>query len=145
MDEALRAELLARRDADQEARLSLPRGHSTADWNRVVDPVDADNERWIRDVIARHGWPGSSLVGTDGAQAAWLLVQHAPLDLQEQCLPLLTAAVDAGEADPADNVEVTAHGPAVLPTAHIPCEAPVHHGNAPGHNGAVSHRGLGVR
>jgi hypothetical protein len=40
------------------------------------------------------GWPGSTLVGTDGAHAAWLIVQHADADpaLQEKCLKLMTAA-----------------------------------------------------
>jgi hypothetical protein len=51
-------------------------------------------------VIEKHGWPGKSLVGADGAQAAWLLVQHADLDreFQRQCLPLLKEAAEKGEA-----------------------------------------------
>src|SRR5215470_1324593 len=62
--------------------------------------ADADNLPWIRQVIAEHGWPGRSEVGDDGAQAAWLLVQHADADpaFQRECLGLLTAAVGQGEA-----------------------------------------------
>ena len=50
----------------------------------------------------RMRWPGKSLVGRDGALAAWLLVQHADLDreFQKQCLPLLAEAVKKGEAGP---------------------------------------------
>src|SRR5205085_1172028 len=46
------------------------------------------------------GWPGKSLVGVDGANAAWLLVQHADQGraFQKRCLPLLEAAVKKGEA-----------------------------------------------
>jgi hypothetical protein len=35
-----------------------------------------------------------------GAHAAWLLGQHAPPDLQEECLPLLQDAVARGDANP---------------------------------------------
>ena len=45
-----------------------------------VGEVDADNTAWLCGVVDHHGWPGASLVGEDGAQAAWLLVQHADQD-----------------------------------------------------------------
>ena len=88
----LRAELLRRTVPDQEARWA----HDFAGMERA----DADNLPWIRQVITEHGWPGRSDVGDDGAQAAWLLVQHADADpaFQRDCLGLLTAAVGQGEA-----------------------------------------------
>ena len=48
----------------------------------------------MKQVVKRHGWPGKTLVGTDGANAAWLLVQHADLDreFQKECLKLIEAA-----------------------------------------------------
>jgi hypothetical protein len=54
-------------------------------------------------IIAQHGWPGKSLVGEDGAHAAWFTAQHAighPA-LQRRCLVLLQEAVARGEAAPA--------------------------------------------
>src|SRR5262245_61837352 len=54
-------------------------------------------------IIARYGWPGNSLVGEDGAHAAWFTVQHAiglPA-FQRRCLTLLRDAVARGEAAPA--------------------------------------------
>jgi len=57
----------------------------------------------LSQVLARHGWPGRSLVGEDGAEAAWLVLQHAighPA-LQRVGLRLLSQAVAAGEAPPA--------------------------------------------
>jgi hypothetical protein len=52
--------------------------------------------------VDAHGWPGQSLAGENGAHAAWLLLHHAELDFQEQCLPLLMEAVGRGDASPRD-------------------------------------------
>jgi hypothetical protein len=92
MDELLRTELLRRVEIDQVARKAVD-----LDGAREAD---GENLPWLKGVVARHGWPGASLVGTDGAHAAWLLAQHADADpaFQRQCLDLLTAAVEAGEA-----------------------------------------------
>jgi hypothetical protein len=96
----LREELLRRRDVDQEARLSVPRGGPNALANTMR--IDDENAVWLRDVVTRFGWPGRSLVGDDGAHAAWLLAQHADRDpaLQKHCLTLLEQAVAASEAEP---------------------------------------------
>jgi len=47
-------------------------------------------------------WPGLRLVGADGADAAWMLAQHADRanDLRTSWLPLLEAAAASGDADP---------------------------------------------
>ena len=92
MNVELRAELLRRVAADQEARGVMDR--------EAVAAADGENLPWLRQVITDFGWPGKSLVGEDGADAAWLLAQHADSDpaFQRQCLDLLTAAVLHGEA-----------------------------------------------
>ena len=92
MNEELRAELLRRVAADQEARHALDVEAAAA--------ADGENLPWLRQVITDVGWPGKSLVGEDGAQAAWLLARHADTDpaFQRRCLDLLTAAVERGEA-----------------------------------------------
>jgi hypothetical protein len=91
-DDALRAELLRRVEKDQVARKAL-------DLDGMRE-ADGENLPWLKAVVAEHGWPGASLVGTDGAHAAWLLAQHADADpaFQRRCLDLMTAAVEAGEA-----------------------------------------------
>jgi hypothetical protein len=101
MDEALRAELLHRMEKDQEARRAQDEGRFTE--------VDAENLPWLKRLVAERGWPGSSLVGVDGAHAMWLLVQHATADpaFMRQCLDLLTAAVAAGEASRVDQAYLT--------------------------------------
>ena len=92
MNTALRAELLRRMEQDQAAR--------RADDMAAVAAADADNMAWLKHLVAEQGWPGASMVGTDGAHAAWLLAQHADRDpaFQRECLGLLAAAVQAGEA-----------------------------------------------
>ncbi len=57
----------------------------------AVKGTDEDNRRWMKTVVARVGWPTATMVGNDGAHAAWLIVQHADADpvFQHQCLNLM--------------------------------------------------------
>jgi hypothetical protein len=61
MNEELRAELLRRVAADQDARHALDL--------QAMAAADGENLPWLRQVITGVGWPGKSLVGEDGAQA----------------------------------------------------------------------------
>lgn len=98
IDDGLREELLAMAADDQDAR-TLADNAEPASITRLL-AVDATNLQRLREIVAKHGWPGSSLVGEDGAGAAWLLAQHADSDVafQRRCLALLEAAVAEGEA-----------------------------------------------
>lgn len=89
----LRQELLDRMKRDQEVR----KGADRAEWANV----DEENRTWLKTVIDR-GWPGKSLVGTDGAHAAWILAQHADRDrtLQKRCLKLMQEAAEGEVALP---------------------------------------------
>jgi len=66
--------------------------------------IDDDNAAWLRKVVDAVGWPGNSVVGEEGAHAAWLLAQHADRypSFQRRCLKLLEQAVAQGDASPAD-------------------------------------------
>jgi hypothetical protein len=88
----LRAELLAMLAADQAAR--------TGDGQGGVGDDQARTER-LAAIIDRHGWPTRTLVGVDGATAAWAVAQHSDLDpeFQRRALALMTAAAATGEAD----------------------------------------------
>ena len=58
---------------------------------------DSLNLVWAEKILVEHGYPGKSMVGVSAAGAIWLVIQHAPLEKQEQYLPLITEAADKGE------------------------------------------------
>ncbi|SFE22712.1 hypothetical protein SAMN04487819_109230 [Actinopolyspora alba] len=100
MGDQLRDELLRRSARDQQVR------HQWLEQQTVdsitVREVDADNTARLAEIIDEHGWPGHTLVGTDGAHAAWLLAQHATPDYQQAWIDLLREAVDRQEATERD-------------------------------------------
>jgi hypothetical protein len=140
-DADLRAELLAMFTEDQEAmRVFLaeagshrdqfertqvvtsgtPWPYALLEWappqeapvlvRRVVTAVRGNTAR-LREIVSAHGWPGRSLVGGDGATAAWLLLQHTNSrvttirsadgdEFCRSCVTLLRDAVARGEAHP---------------------------------------------
>lgn len=112
----LREELLQRCERDQQVRHALGDQPSAQQWEQMKG-VDADNTSWLERVVAEHGWPGIRLVDADGAHAAWLLIQHAPLEFQRRCLPLLQHAVEQGDASAVelayldDRVRIREHRP----------------------------------
>ena len=42
-----------------------------------MEAVHVKNAARLRELIERHGWPAEDLAGKDGAEAAWLIAQHA--------------------------------------------------------------------
>jgi uncharacterized protein DUF6624 len=71
--------------------------------------VDVANTDRLRTIIETHGWPGTSLVGEQGAHHAWLIAQHSDrqLDFQRVALTLLAAAVANGDASARDLAYLT--------------------------------------
>jgi hypothetical protein len=109
-DDALRAELLRRVDEDQAARKALIGGRPLDPAAlKAMEAIDRKNTAWLKGVVDARGWPGKSLVGDDGAHAAWLLVQHADRDreFQRRCLGLLREAQHKGEATGQDLAYLT--------------------------------------
>jgi 23S rRNA (guanosine2251-2'-O)-methyltransferase len=65
--------------------------------------VNAENAERLTALIETLGaWPGLREVGADGADAAWMLAQHADgaNDHRRGWLPLIESAVGTGDADP---------------------------------------------
>jgi hypothetical protein len=60
---------------------------------------DEANADWLRGEVDRAGWPTPKAVGPAGAEAAWLIVQHADHDpaFQARMLQLMTPLVARGE------------------------------------------------
>jgi len=125
---ALRKELLEIEKVDQEARAAFfkslgENGISLGEIKANTDPavlkvfleqsgkmeaVDKKNRARLKEIVDKHGWPGRSLVGKDGAHAAWLVVQHAVADLafMKRCLDLMKATTK-GEVDPKEIAYLT--------------------------------------
>ena len=58
--------------------------------------TDSLNLIRIKEIIKEHGYPGKSLVGNQSS-TAWLVIQHADLQTQEEYLPILQGAAEKGE------------------------------------------------
>ncbi|PTL81905.1 DUF6624 domain-containing protein [Vitiosangium sp. GDMCC 1.1324] len=106
----LRDELLRMVDEDQAARRAAGAAQfKDAATNERMKAIDVKNTARMKEIIAQVGWPTKTLVGERASQGAWLLVQHADLDLafQKQCLPLLEKSVEAGEGSKKDLAYLT--------------------------------------
>ncbi len=111
-DEALREELLAMLVEDQAVRTGIPPPGDDRTSEELFAQwlvVDAANAERMSEILDAHGWPGWSLVGREGSEAAWALVQHADadLELQKRGLRLLEAAVAADDASAGDLAYLT--------------------------------------
>jgi hypothetical protein len=108
---ALRYELLTMAQVDQEARAPLmtafqpgeqPDSAAMAAIVERIVSTDAGNLARLREIVREHGWPGRTLVGSDGVGAVFLLVQHADRDVafQKEYLSWLERAFRTGEVSP---------------------------------------------
>jgi hypothetical protein len=127
LNEALREELLAMRDADLQLRNQLvASGALFGGYNDKMASLHRKHADRLREILGAHGWPGRSLVGEDGCSAAWLILQHAILDppLMKSTQPMLERAVDRGEAPAAllayltDRIQTLQGLPQVYGTQH---------------------------
>jgi len=77
MDEQLAAELLAMKTEDLRVRDQLARDGSLFEgYHPGMEEVHRRNAARLREIIAKRGWPGQSLVGPQATEAAWMIVQH---------------------------------------------------------------------
>lgn len=99
MNEDLRQELLRLRAEDQRVRDELAADGSLFDgYHPRMEAVHQRNAAQLAEIIKQYGWPDERLVGADGADAAWLIAQHAigAPDFQRQCLAALQQAAARG-------------------------------------------------
>lgn len=67
-------------------------------WS-LITAEDRKNERAAEEIIKKRGWVGKSVVGGKANTTLWLVIQHAPLAIQEKYLPMLRASVKRGESN----------------------------------------------
>ena len=102
-DTPLRAELLALQRADLELREQLAKAGTLSDgYNDRMAALHRQHNARLRSILSEHGWPGRGLVGEDGAEAAWLVLQRAILDpeLMRGAVSLVERSVRAGDTEP---------------------------------------------
>ena len=100
VNEELRRELLIMRAEDFRVREELARTGELFDgYHPAMETIHLKNAARLEQLIDEHGWLGKSLVGEDGAEAAWLVVQHAISlpNLQRRMLPVLKKEAQKGE------------------------------------------------
>jgi len=96
---ALRKELLTLVEQDQNLRNEMIKSGVDHPDKAIVarlDALDSQNTVRMRSIIKKFGWPGADLVGWDGTEAAFTLVQHAAHSLQKELFSLLTTKFKAG-------------------------------------------------
>jgi hypothetical protein len=100
MNFSLRDELLAM--AGEDARVHTELSNDGSIYHGYHPRMREVHERHagrLQEIIDENGWPGRTLVGDDGARAAWLVAQHAiglPAFLRE-CLKLQESAAACDE------------------------------------------------
>jgi hypothetical protein len=102
VNESLRQELLALTEQDQSFLATPKHDWNTEEVQRQLLELMGRLRSRLVEILDTYGWPGKSLVGEDGAGAAWTLALHTmpEPDLLRRCLTLLRQAAAAGEAEP---------------------------------------------
>jgi hypothetical protein len=95
----LRKELLAMVQQDQDIRNELIKSgvdHPNREISARMDAIDARNTAKMKRIVKRHNWPRAEIVGWDGTEAAFMVVQHSPHSFQKELLPLMQKEYEAG-------------------------------------------------
>jgi hypothetical protein len=75
---SLRTQLLRLSKRDQATRASLAADPAfEMGYHPRIEEAHRENAARLRDLIECHGWPNESKAGAGGAEAAWLIAQHA--------------------------------------------------------------------
>lgn len=99
VNEPLRNELLRMRDEDLTVRQELlDAGQLGGAYVPRMEVVHLKNAARLRELIDQYGWPGEDIAAKDGAEAAWLIAQHAigEPEFQKNVLGLLKESAAAG-------------------------------------------------
>lgn len=97
---ALRMELLGMYEQDQAIRnRQIEQGADKPGEAllRRMDEIDSTNTARMKAIVKKYGWPGPELVGMDGTEAAFMIVQHAAHTFQTEMLPLVEKAYRANK------------------------------------------------
>jgi hypothetical protein len=100
---ALKIALLERGHRDQSVRDSVFGKGDELDsaGMRWMQQVDMDNTQWLKELVAREGWPTTARVGAEASKSAFLILQHATHDpaFQRMMLDTISQGYARGEVD----------------------------------------------
>lgn len=95
-------------DRDQAVRTEIirlsqqvpPQADSLLAAYARMQEIDAANQRIVMELLDRGDWPVG--ISPEAGETIWLVIDHADLDMQKRCLPLIEDQVKAGRL-PASN------------------------------------------
>ena len=92
---------MAERDLQLRQKLFETGELPSEEYHPQMRALHESNTAALKETIKKYGWPGISLVGTNGAKSAWLIAQHAVSDTKfmSDCIELLKIAVASGEVE----------------------------------------------
>lgn len=103
VDKALTTQLDSLYKEDQQYRLALGKlkregapKQSTDSITALLKQADSSNLVFVEKLIAKHGWITPQQAGFMGAQAVFLVIQHADLKAQKKYYPLIKQAEKDG-------------------------------------------------
>ncbi len=74
----LKNQLLLMQRCDESVRERLSNDSSLfVGYHPLMEAVHLENAEFLRRIVQEHGWPCRDLVGEEGAEAAWLVLQHS--------------------------------------------------------------------
>lgn len=124
MNTELADELIKMAHVDQEYRHQWFTKRDDPAFLEGMERMDNEHAVRLKEIIYTFGWPSKKLVGAEASHAAWLLVQHTDIELQEQCLELIKDLPEA-ENDPrqaaylTDKVRVRHEQPQIYGTQYV--------------------------
>lgn len=103
-DQILRIGLTASEYAKLHSPPMVPQAQDFLELRTIIEMnrIDQLHTKWLKEVVAKQGWPKASVLGETAAYDAWLLAQHADLDpaFQFQALHRMVPLTKRGDADP---------------------------------------------
>jgi hypothetical protein len=101
LNRALQQELLDLIAEDERVREELASdGSLFQGYHPQMEQLHRQNASRLREIIQQQGWPGITLVGADGEEAAWRIAQHSigEPEFMRNALQLLKSAAEKKEA-----------------------------------------------
>ena len=93
-DQGLRKEIKSVQD-----KYGRESGEMKAHWE-TINEKDARNLIKIQKILDEKGWLGQDVIGGRGNMTLFLVIQHAPIEIQEKYLPMMREAVKKNNAQP---------------------------------------------